>query len=102
MQQSGFRCNTHRIPENNLFSCACLQDGSIHCWLSQLPEFTASQGTQIAFVSSLQEALVIDVTAPQRPPCAVPLAAEGSRLALGPRHLAALADGQASADPIGA
>ena len=74
-----------------------MQNGSVHCWLAQLPEFTASHGSQIAFVSSLQEALVLDVSAAARPPWAVALPTEGSQLALGPRHLAALAHGQASA-----
>ena len=72
----------------------------MHCWMAQLAESTACHGNRIAFASSLQEALLLDVTAPQRPPWAVALAAEGCQLALGPRHLAARADGQARAGLI--
>ena len=76
-----------------------MQDGIAHVYLAAVPRMAAANGAMLAHVTSMKEVTVVDC-ASTGPGMRCRLAVEPEALALGPGHLAAVAQGKARSRSI--
>lgn len=80
-------CGLAWCPDGQILSVATTA-GDVFNFLARMPTVHASCGTRVAYLSSLREVSVIDVSRSGEKPLKVPVDIEPTIVALGPLHVA--------------